>query len=100
MILFYSVEATKSFSSAIEFSDNSYRFYPFEILFLIYVRNKQGLPVLDKFDDLLMSNPEAKMIFKDPEPYPQWDPLLRMIDDFYCRNYSDYFPNKYGSLFQ
>ncbi|EPD83698.1 hypothetical protein HMPREF1207_03061 [Paenibacillus sp. HGH0039] len=46
------------------------QFYPYEILFLIFVRNKMGLPVPEHFDNLLMNTPEAKMAVQDPEPYP------------------------------
>jgi hypothetical protein len=64
------------------------------------LRKKLGLPVPEALeDDLLMNTPEAKMEFKDPETYPKWDPLLRIIDDFYRKNYPDYVPNKYGELF-
>jgi len=41
------------------------------------------LPVPDKFEDLLMNTPEAKVVINEPEPYPEWDPLLRAIDEFY-----------------
>lgn len=83
-----------------EFGDFRYGFYPFEILFLIHVRKKQGLPVPTHFDDLLMNTPEAKMVFGDPEPYPEWNPALQMIDQFYRKNYPEYTPNQHGELFQ
>lgn len=83
-----------------EFGDFRYGFYPFEILFLIHIRNKLGLAVPQHFDDLLMNTPEAKMISGDPEPYPEWDPLLLLIDNFYRKNYPEYIPNKHGELFQ
>ncbi|MBT2293180.1 hypothetical protein J7E73_29555 [Paenibacillus albidus] len=83
-----------------EFGDFRYGFYPFEILFLIYVRNKLGLPVPEHFEDLLMNTPEAKMVFADPEPYPEIDPLLLLIDTFYRKNYPEYIPNKHGEMFQ
>ncbi|MGA3599067.1 hypothetical protein [Lysinibacillus agricola] len=83
-----------------EFGDFGYAFYPYEILFLIYVRKKHGLPVPEHFDDFLMNTPETKMLIDDPEPYPEWDPLLRQIDNFYRKNYPDYIPNKHGELFR
>lgn len=83
-----------------EFGDFGYGFYPYEILFLIYVRQKRGLPVPQQFDDFLMNTPEAQMMIQDPEPYPEWDPLLRLIDNFYRKNYPEYIPNKHGALFQ
>ncbi|WP_028590066.1 hypothetical protein [Paenibacillus massiliensis] len=83
-----------------EFGDFRYGFYPFEIFFLVYVRRKQGLPVPNKFDNLLMNTPEAKMVFGDREPYPKWDPALQLIDQFYRKNYPEYIPNKHGELFQ
>lgn len=99
MSVFHSNLASE-LGESIEFGDYGYGFYPYEILFLIYVRKKIGLPVPDHFDDLLMNTPEAKMIIADPEPYPEWDPLLRLIDNFYRKNYPDYIPNKHGELFQ
>nr|WP_282189408.1 hypothetical protein [Paenibacillus pabuli] len=39
------------------------------------------------------------MNIHDPEPYPEWDPVLRMIDDFYRKNYPEYIPNHHGALF-
>lgn len=84
-----------------EFGDFGYGFYPFEIMFLIHVRNKLGLLVPTHFnDDLLMNTPEAKMMFADPEPYPEWDPLLLLIDNFYRKSYPEYIPNQHGALFQ
>lgn len=83
-----------------EFGDFRYGFYPFEILFLIHVWEKLGLPVPAHLDDLLMNTPEAKMVFEDPEPYPEWDPALQMIDQFYRKNYPEYIPNQHGELFQ
>ncbi|ANY73073.1 hypothetical protein BBD41_10990 [Paenibacillus ihbetae] len=82
-----------------EFGDFRYGFYPFEILFLLHVRRKLGLPVPTQPDGLLMNNPEAKMVFGDPEPYPKWDPVLQKIDQFYRENYSEYIPNRHGELF-
>lgn len=99
MSVFHSNLASE-LGESIEFGDFGYGFYPYEILFLIHVRKKLGLPVPDQFDDLLMNTPEAKMIISDPEPYPEWDPLLRKIDIFYRKNYPDYIPNKHGELFQ
>ncbi|PED68673.1 hypothetical protein CON97_29810, partial [Bacillus pseudomycoides] len=66
-----------------EFGDFRYGFYPFEILFLIHVRKQLGLPVPTQFDNFLMNTPEAKMVFGEREPYPEWDPVLQMIDQFY-----------------
>ncbi|MDR9856641.1 hypothetical protein RJP21_23850 [Paenibacillus sp. VCA1] len=83
-----------------EFGDFRYGFYPFEILFLIHVRRKLGLPVPEHFDDFLMNTPESKMAFGDPEPYPEEDPALQMIDQFYRKNYPGYIPNQHGKLFQ
>ncbi|TVX92049.1 hypothetical protein [Paenibacillus agilis] len=83
-----------------EFGDFRYGFYPFEILFLIHVRHKLGLYVPTQFENFLMNTPEAKMKIVDPEPYPEWDPLLRLIDHYYRKNYPDYIPSKHGELFQ
>ncbi|MFL0404843.1 hypothetical protein ACH0BP_24535 [Bacillus nitratireducens] len=83
-----------------EFGDFRYGFYPFEILFLIHVRKQLGLPVPTQFDNFLMNTPEAKMVFGEREPYPEWDPVLQMIDQFYRKNYPEYIPNKHGELFQ
>ena len=99
MSVFHSILASE-LGESIEFGDYRYGFYPYEILFLIHVRKKHGLPVPEHFDDFLMNTPEAKMIIDDPEPYPEWDPLLRLIDNFYRKNYPDYIPNKHGELFQ
>ncbi|MBV6716165.1 hypothetical protein [Paenibacillus chitinolyticus] len=96
--LFHSTLASE-LGQSIEFGDFVYAFYPYEILFLIFVRNKLGLPVPEHFDNLLMNTPEAKMAVQDPEPYPEWDPLLRLIDTFYRKNYPEYIPNKHGELF-
>lgn len=85
---------------SIEFGDFRYAFYPYEILFLLYVRKQRGLPNPESFDDFLMSTPEANMKIRDPEPYPEWDPLLRQIDHFYRKNYLEYTPNKLGNLFE
>ncbi|MBR2567303.1 MAG: hypothetical protein IKE29_22185 [Paenibacillus sp.] len=85
---------------SLEFGDFDYAFYPYEILFLLHVRKKQGLPNPNHFDDFLMNTPEATMDMQDPEPYPELDPLLRMIDDFYRKNYPEYIPNQHGELFQ
>lgn len=83
-----------------EFGDFSYGFYPFEILFLIHVRKKLGLPVPAQFGCFMMNTPEAKMVFGDREPYPEWDPMLQRIDQFYRENYPEYIPNRHGELFQ
>nr|WP_154897031.1 hypothetical protein [Paenibacillus xylanexedens] len=84
---------------SLEFGNYDYAFYPYEILYLLHVRKKQGLPNPSHFDDFLMNSPEAKMNIQDPEPYPEWDPVLRMIDDFYRKNYPEYIPNYHGVLF-
>lgn len=86
--------------NSLEFGDFDYAFYPYEILFLLHVRKKQGLPNPNHFDDFLMNTPEATIDIQDPEPYPELDPLLRMIDDFYRKNYPEYIPNQHGDLFQ
>ncbi|MGA3599135.1 hypothetical protein [Lysinibacillus agricola] len=99
MSVFHSILASE-LGASIEFGDYRYGFYPYEILFLIYVRKKHGLLVPEHIDDFLMNTPEAKMTIGDPEPYPEWDPLLRQIDNFYRKNYPDYIPNKYGEIFQ
>lgn len=99
MSVFHSNLASE-LGESIEFGDYGYGFYPYEILFLIHVRKKIGLRVPDHFNDLLMNTPEAKMTINDPEPYPEWDPLLRLIDNFYRKNYPNYTPNKHGELFQ
>ncbi|WP_187355324.1 hypothetical protein ['Paenibacillus yunnanensis' Narsing Rao et al. 2020] len=83
-----------------EFGDYRYGFYPYEILFLLHARTKIGMPVPNEFNDFLMNTPEAKMEFNIHEPYPEWDPLMRSIDDFYRKNYPEYLPNQYGGLFQ
>ncbi|GAS83220.1 hypothetical protein [Paenibacillus amylolyticus] len=85
---------------SLEFGNYDYAFYPYEILYLLHVRKKQGLPNPSHFDDFLMNLPEAKMNIQDPEPYPEWDPVLRMIDDFYRKNYPEYIPNHHGVLFE
>lgn len=59
-----------------------------------------GLPILEQFDDLFMNKPEAKVVINDTEPYPEWDPLLSLIDEFYRKNYTNYIPNKHGELFK
>lgn len=59
-----------------------------------------GLPVPEQFDDILMNTPEANVIINAPESYPEWDPLLKLIDDFYRKNYPNYIPNKHGELFK
>ncbi|WHX50305.1 hypothetical protein QNH46_06465 [Paenibacillus woosongensis] len=82
-----------------EFGDFRYGFYPFEILFMIHIRRKLGLPVPAPLDYLLMNTPEAKMVYSDPEPYPEWNPALQMIDQFYRKNYTEYIPNRHGELF-
>lgn len=99
MSLFHSTLASE-LEQSLEFGDFMYTFYPFEILFLVYIRNKLCLPVPKQFDDLLMNTPEAKMAIGDPETYPEWDPFLRLIDIFYRKNYPGYIPNKYGELFK
>ncbi|WP_413367383.1 hypothetical protein [Lysinibacillus sp. 3P01SB] len=99
MSSFHSILASE-LGESIEFGDYRYGFYPYEILFLIYVRQKRGLPVPQQFDDFLMNTPEAQMVIQDPEPYPEWDPLLRLIDNFYRKNYPEYIPNDHGALFQ
>ncbi|GGG05643.1 hypothetical protein GCM10010912_57870 [Paenibacillus albidus] len=99
MSVFHSSLASE-LGQSIEFGDFVYAFYPYEILFLIHVRNKLGLPVPEAFNDLLMNTPEAKMDIRDPEPYPEWDPMLRLIDNFYRKKYPDYIPNQHGELFQ
>ncbi|PFZ00297.1 hypothetical protein COL60_29260, partial [Bacillus pseudomycoides] len=53
-----------------EFGDFGFGFYPFEILFLIHVRKQLGLPVPTQIDNFLMNTPEAKMVFREREPYP------------------------------
>jgi len=85
---------------SLEFGNYDYAFYPYEILYLLYVRKKQGLPNPEHFNDFLMNTPEAKMDIQDPEPYPKWDPVLRIIDDFYRKNYPEYIPNHHGTLFE
>lgn len=85
---------------SLEFGDFMYTFYPLEILFLIYIRNKLCLPVPKQFDDLLMNTPEAKIVIVDTEPYPDMDDLLRLVDSFYRKNYQEYIPNKHGELFK
>ncbi|EEL55242.1 hypothetical protein COD82_26805 [Bacillus cereus] len=82
-----------------EFGDFRYGFYPVEILFLIHVRKQLGLPVPTQIDNFLMNTPEARMVFGEREPYPKWDPVLQMIDQFYRKNYPEYIPNKHGELF-
>jgi len=83
-----------------EFGDFRYGFYPFEILFLIHVRKQLGLPVPTQINHFLMNTPEAKMVFEEREPYPEWDTVLQMVDQFYRKNYPEYIPNKHGDLFQ
>jgi chaperonin cofactor prefoldin len=99
MSLFHSTLASE-LEQSLEFGDFMYTFYPFEILFLVYIRNKLCLPVPKQFDDLLMNTPEAKMVIGDSEPYPEWDHFLRLIDIFYRKNYPGYIPNKHGELFK
>lgn len=99
MALFHSIQASE-IGEFHEFGDYRYGFYPYEILFLRHVRTKRGLPVPAQGDDFLMNTPEAKMEFASPEPYPERDPMLRMIDDFYRRHYPEYIPNQHGELFQ
>ncbi|MEN1990400.1 hypothetical protein [Paenibacillus hubeiensis] len=85
---------------SLEFGDFRYTFYPYEILFLLHVRKKQGLPNPTHFDDFLMNSPEAKIEIQDPEPYPDQDPILQLVDGYYRKNYPEYIPNKYGMLFE
>ncbi|WP_128104540.1 hypothetical protein [Paenibacillus sp. DCT19] len=85
---------------SLEFGNYDYAFYPYEILYLLHVRKKQGLPNPNRFEDFLMNTPEAKMNIQNPEPYPEWDPILRMIDDFYRKNYPQYIPSHHGALFE
>ncbi|AIW41143.1 MULTISPECIES: hypothetical protein [Paenibacillus] len=99
MSLYHSMLASE-IGESMEFGDFRYGFYPYEILFLLYVRNKLSLPVFNHFDDVLMNTPEAKMEIGDHESYPEWDTLLRLIDNFYRKNYPEYIPNKHGELFQ
>lgn len=99
MVLYHSQLASE-IGQLGEFGDFRYGFYPFEILFLLYVRKQMDLYVPKQFEDLLLNTPEAKMVFGDPEPYPEWDPLLLQIDNFYRKNYPEYIPNKHGVLFR
>ncbi|WP_040949625.1 hypothetical protein [Gorillibacterium massiliense] len=100
MIIYHSERASE-LGKSIEFGDYRYGFYPYEILFLLHVRKKQGLPVPNQFNELLMNTPEANVVFEDPEPYPVSDPNLEQIVNFYRKNYPDYAPNKYeDELFQ
>jgi len=85
---------------SIEFGDFGYGFYPYEILFLLFVRKKNGLLIPEESNDFLMNTPEAKIQIMDSEPYPDWDPLLKIIDSFYRKNYPEYIPNQHGELFQ
>jgi len=82
-----------------EFGDFTYAFYPIDLLFFIYVRKQRGLLVPAQIDHFLMNTPEGRMPVAEREPYPKWDPLLQMIDQFYRKNYPDYIPNKHGELF-
>ncbi|WGV58801.1 hypothetical protein QIH01_25550 [Brevibacillus brevis] len=99
MVLYHSQLASE-IGQLGEFGDFRYGFYPFEILFLLYVRKQMDLYAPKQFEELLMNTPEAKMVFGDPEPYPEWDPLLLQIDNFYRKNYPEYIPNKHGVLFR
>lgn len=74
-----------------EFGDFRYGFYPVEILFLIHVRKQLGLPVPTQIDNFLMNTPEARMVFGEREPYPKWDPVLQMIDQFYRKTIRNIF---------
>ncbi len=85
---------------SIEFGDFGYGFYPYEILFFLFVRKKNGLLIPEESNDFLMNTPEAKIQIMDSEPYPDWDPLLKTIDSFYRKNYPEYIPNQHGVLFQ
>jgi len=51
MILYHSV-LVSDIDNEPEFGDYTYGFYPYEILFLMHIRRKLGLPVPDKFEDL------------------------------------------------
>ncbi|MEI7027399.1 hypothetical protein [Paenibacillus sp. y28] len=86
--------------NSLEFGDFRFAFYPYEMLFLLHIRKKLGLPVPRLADDFLLNTPEACMEFQAPEPYPEWDPSLRLIDNFYRKHYPDYIPNRHGALFQ
>ncbi len=83
-----------------EFMNFQYGFYPYEILFLMHVRKSKGLPNPTQFNSFLMNTVEAKLTFKDFEPYPEFDPLVCVVDNFYKKNYSDYIPNKFDKLFE
>lgn len=100
MILYHS-ELASDLGHSIEFGDYRYGFYPYEILFLIHVRQKQGLPVPEQYEELLMNTAEAKMTFEAPEPYPQKDPLLVQIDGYHRKHYPKYALNRYDdTLFE
>lgn len=99
MSIFHSVFASE-IGESIEFGDFGYGFYPYEILFLLFVRKKKGLLIPEEFNDFLMNTPEAKMRIRDPELYPEWDPLLKLVDSFYRKNYTEYIPNIHGELFR
>jgi hypothetical protein len=93
MIDFHS-KLVSDLGDSIEY-DYRYGFYPYEILFLLDVRKKKGLPVPAQFDALLMNSSEAKMVIQAPEPYPEKDELLVEIDGFYRKHYPAYFLHKY-----
>ena len=66
MILYHSV-LVSDIDNEPEFGDYTYGFYPYEILFLMHIRRKLGLPVPDKFEDLLRErerqNPKFTFLF-------------------------------------
>ncbi len=100
MIVYHS-EMASDLGHSIEFGDYVYGFYPYEILFLIHVRQLQGLPVPGQYEELLMNTAEAKMTIQAPEPYPKKDALLEQIDGFYRKHYPEYALNRYlEELFQ
>lgn len=96
----YHSELVSKIGQLLEFTDFQYGFYPYEILFLMHIRKSKDLPNPKSFDAFLMNTIEAKQTFKDVEPYPELDPLVLMVDDFYKKNYSDYIPNKFDGLFE
>jgi hypothetical protein len=100
MIVYHS-EMASDLGNFIEFGDYRYGFYPYEILFLIHVRQKQGLPVPEQYEELLMNTAEAKMNIHAPEPYPKKDALLEQIDAFYRKHYPEYALNRFDdTLFE
>lgn len=99
MIDYHSILASE-IGNSLEFGDFKYGFYPYEILFLIKIREDLSLPVPELYDGFLMNTPEAKMTITTSETYPEWDPLLCEIDKFYRKNYPEYIPNMHGQFFQ